>query len=76
MTVTTAHLLRSATIEAIAALHIALARGRGIGEGRVIRRHALRNALLSVVTIFALESTFVLEGAAAADRVSGWRGAA
>jgi len=74
ITVTTARLLRSATIEALAARHIAAARGRGIGEARVIGRHALRNALLPVVTIFALEIAFVLEGAIAVEFVFGWRG--
>lgn len=74
ITVTTARLLRSATIEALAARHIAAARGRGIGEARVVGRHALRNALLPVVTIFALEIAFVLEGAVAVEYVFGWRG--
>ena len=74
ITVTTARLLRSATIEALAARHIAAARGRGVPEGRVIGRHAMRNALLPVITIFALEIAFVLEGAVAVEYVFGWRG--
>lgn len=74
ITVTTARLLRSATIEALAARHIAAARGRGIGEVRVVGRHAMRNAILPVVTIFALEIAFVLEGAVAVEYVFGWRG--
>ncbi|MEM9148351.1 MAG: ABC transporter permease [Pseudomonadota bacterium] len=74
ITVTTARLLRSATIEALAARHIAAARGRGVSEARVIGRHALRNALLPVVTIFALEIAFVLEGAVAVEYVFGLRG--
>ncbi|MEM6462318.1 MAG: ABC transporter permease [Pseudomonadota bacterium] len=74
ITVTTARLLRSATIEALSARHIAAARGRGIGETRIIGRHALRNALVPVITIFALEIAFVLEGAVAVEYVFGWRG--
>ena len=74
ITVTTARLLRSATIEALSARHIAAARGRGIGEARIIGRHALRNALVPVITIFALEIAFVLEGAVAVEYVFGWRG--
>ena len=74
ITVTTARLLRSATIEALSARHIAAARGRGIGETRIIGRHAMRNALVPVITIFALEIAFVLEGAVAVEYVFGWRG--
>ena len=74
ITVTTARLLRSATIEALSARHIAAARGRGVGEARIIGRHALRNALVPVITIFALEIAFVLEGAVAVEYVFGWRG--
>ena len=74
ITVTTARLLRSATIEALSARHIAAARGRGIGEVRIIGRHTLRNALVPVITIFALEIAFVLEGAVAVEYVFGWRG--
>ena len=74
ITVTTARLLRSATIDALSARHIAAARGRGISEARIIGRHALRNALVPVITIFALEIAFVLEGAVAVEYVFGWRG--
>ena len=74
ITVATARLLRSATIEALSARHIAAARGRGVPESRVIGRHAFRNSLVPVITIFALEIAFVLEGAVAVEYVFGWRG--
>lgn len=74
ITVTTARLLRSAAVDALSARHIAAARGRGIREARVVGRHALRNALVPVITIFALEVAFVLEGAVAVEYVFGWRG--
>ena len=72
--VTTARLLRSATIEAMAASHIAAARGRGLSEARIVGRHAVRNALVPVVTVFALEIAFLLEGAVAVEYVFGWNG--
>lgn len=74
ITVTTARLLRSATIEALSARHIIAARGRGISEKWIIGRHAMRNSLVPVITIFALEIAFVLEGAVAVEYVFGWRG--
>ncbi|MEL7138714.1 MAG: ABC transporter permease [Pseudomonadota bacterium] len=72
--VTTARLLRAATIEAMAASHIAAARGRGLSETRIVGRHAVRNALVPVVTVFALELAFLLEGAVAVEYVFGWNG--
>ncbi|MEM7693098.1 MAG: ABC transporter permease [Pseudomonadota bacterium] len=72
--VTTARLLRSATIEAMAASHIDAARGRGLSEARIVGRHAVRNALVPVVTVFALEIAFLLEGAVAVEYVFGWHG--
>ncbi len=74
ITVTTARLSRSAIIEAMSARHIAAARGRGIRQSRIIGRHALRNVLVPVITVFALEIAFVLEGALAVAYVLGWRG--
>ncbi|MEM6848138.1 MAG: ABC transporter permease [Pseudomonadota bacterium] len=72
--VTTARLLRSATIETMAASHISAARGRGLSETRIVGRHAMRSALVPVVTVFALEIAFLLEGAVAVEYVFGWNG--
>lgn len=72
--VTTARLLRSATIEAMAASHIVAARGRGLSEAAIVGRHALRGAVVPVVTVFALEIAFLLEGAVAVEYVFGWNG--
>ena len=74
ITVYTARLLRSSVIDVLNASHLAATRARGIAESRVIGRHALRNALIPVVTIFALEIGFLLEGAVAVEYVFGWNG--
>ncbi len=74
ITVSTARLLRSSVIDILEAQHLAATRSRGIAERSVIGRHALRNALIPVITIFALEIGFLLEGAVAVEYVFGWNG--
>lgn len=74
VTLYTARLLRSSVAEVLDSAHLAATRARGIAERRVIGRHAFRNALIPVVTIFALEIGFLLEGAVAVEYVFGWHG--
>lgn len=74
ITVSTARLLRSSVIDILDAQHLAATRSRGIAETSVIGRHALRNALIPVITIFALEIGFLLEGALAVEYVFAWNG--
>lgn len=42
---------RSSMLDAMGQEYVRTARGKGLGEGRVVYRHALRNALLPVVTV-------------------------
>ena len=74
VTLYTARLLRSSVADVLDSAHLAATRARGIAEHRVIGRHAFRNALIPVVTIFALEIGFLLEGAVAVEYVFGWHG--
>lgn len=53
---------RSAMIEVLNADYIRTARAKGIGSTRIIVRHALRNALVPVVTLGALEFGQLLGG--------------
>lgn len=45
---------RSAMLEALGQEYVRTARGKGLSEWRVVYRHALRNALLSVVTVVGM----------------------
>ena len=53
---------------------ITTARAKGIGEGRVIYGHALRNALLPVVTIIGSDFGMLLSGAVLIETVFAWPG--
>jgi peptide/nickel transport system permease protein len=60
-----AHVSRMVRSEVVDALHtdyVRAARLKGLPEGLVLRRHALRNALLPTITIVALDVGYVLGG--------------
>jgi peptide/nickel transport system permease protein len=50
------------------------ARAKGASERRVIMRHALRNALLPVITLFGLYFPALLGGAVLVERIFSWPG--
>jgi peptide/nickel transport system permease protein len=51
-----------------------LARAKGISPRRVLLRHILRNALIPVTTIIALDFAGLLGGAVITETVYGWNG--
>jgi peptide/nickel transport system permease protein len=60
---------RSAMLEALAQDYIRTARAKGLAEIVVLTRHALRNALIPVVTLGALELGTLLSGAVLTEQV-------
>ena len=71
---TVARVTRSAVLEVVTADYVRTARAKGVGERRVISRHALRNALLPVVTIIGVEIGGLMSGAVITETVFGWPG--
>src|SRR3546814_19090916 len=53
---------------------IRTARAKGMSGSRVILRHALRNAMIPVVTILALDAGALLSGALITEIMFGWPG--
>jgi peptide/nickel transport system permease protein len=64
-----ARVMRSALIETLHQDYIRTARAKGLSEGRAIRRHAFRNALIPVLTILGLQFSFLLAGAIIIENV-------
>jgi peptide/nickel transport system permease protein len=60
---------RSAMLQVLSADYVRTARAKGLSEGRVILRHALRNALVPVITVGALEFGALLSGAVLTEQV-------
>lgn len=67
-------LMRTSLREALAEEYIATARAKGLAERAVIWRHALRNALLPVVTALGGHLGVLLTGAALTETVFAWPG--
>jgi peptide/nickel transport system permease protein len=60
---------RSALLEVLREDYVRTARAKGMMESVVINRHALKNALLPVVTIIALEFAFLMGGLVVTEQV-------
>ena len=54
--------------------YIRTARAKGLREGRVIFRHALRNALIPIITILGLDLPILVGGAVLTESVFNWPG--
>jgi ABC-type dipeptide/oligopeptide/nickel transport system permease component len=69
-----ARLTRSAMLDVTRLDYITTARAKGVSEGRVVWRHALKNAAIPVVTIMGLQFGALLGGAVVTETVFSWPG--
>jgi ABC-type dipeptide/oligopeptide/nickel transport system permease component len=69
-----ARMTRSAMLEVLGQDYVRTAWAKGLRERVVVTRHALRNALLPVVTIVGLQLGFLLSGAILTETVFSWPG--
>jgi ABC-type dipeptide/oligopeptide/nickel transport system permease component len=65
---------RAAMQEVLQSDFVRTARAKGLGEGRVVLRHALRNALLPVVTVLGLDFGSYLTGSILTETIFSWPG--
>lgn len=70
----TARYMRSSLIEVVRQDYIRTARAKGLPEGVVIRKHALRNALLPIITLVGLTLPFLFGGSVLVEQVFAWPG--
>lgn len=69
-----ARMTRSTMLDVIKQDYIRTARAKGLGERVVINHHALKNALIPVVTVIGLQLGFLLGGAVLTETVFSWPG--
>lgn len=74
MAASLSRLTRSAMLETLGQDYIRTARSKGLAERAVIMRHALRNALIPVVTNFGLQLGWLLGGSVVVESVFSWPG--
>jgi peptide/nickel transport system permease protein len=65
---------RSFMLNELAQEYIVAARAKGLSEARIIWRHALRNAMVPLVTVVALSYAGLLEGSVLTETVFSWPG--
>jgi peptide/nickel transport system permease protein len=66
--------MRSSMLDVIHQDYLRTARAKGLNERRVIYKHALRNALIPLVTLFALDIPYVFSGAVFVEMLFSWPG--
>jgi ABC-type dipeptide/oligopeptide/nickel transport system permease component len=69
-----ARLTRTAVLEVLGADFVRTARAKGLRESTVIVGHALRNALIPVVTLIGLQAAYLLGGAVVTETMFSWPG--
>jgi len=71
---TTTRLVRSALLDVLGEQYVITARAKGIREQRVVYRHALRTALIPVVTFIGLQIGGLIGGVVIVEQVFAWPG--
>ena len=66
--------IRSAVLEILEMDYLRTAKAKGIGHFRVINKHALRNALLPIVTVIGMQIPTLFGGAVIVEQVFSWPG--
>jgi len=69
-----ARMTRACLLEVLGADYVRTARAKGLAERVVIGRHALRNALIPVITIAGLQMGGLLAGAVVTEKIFNWPG--
>ena len=70
----TARYMRNRLLEVLSEDYVIAARARGFTERFVILKHALRNALIPIITIYGLSLPFLLGGATIIETIFAWPG--
>jgi peptide/nickel transport system permease protein len=65
---------RSSMLEVLEQEYVKVARAKGLRAGTVLLRHALRNALIPIITILGLQSGFLLGGVVITEQIFGLPG--
>ncbi len=71
---TFARVTRTAVLDELSKPYIRAARAKGLSLGQAVRRHALRNSAIPVISIAALEIANLLSGAVIVETVFAWPG--
>lgn len=74
LTASNLRIIRTAMLEVLSAQYVLVARAKGLSERRVIYRHALRNAAITIVTYLGLQFGGLMGGLVVVELVFNWPG--
>lgn len=67
-------LIRSSMLQELNKDYVRMARAKGLRERTVIFKHVLRNSLIAVVTVAAIQIAFIINGTVVIEQVFSWPG--
>ncbi|MDK2935475.1 MAG: peptide/nickel transport system permease protein [Eubacteriaceae bacterium] len=67
-------LVRTSVLEVLHLNYIRTARSKGLSEGQIMMKHALRNAMIPIVTVLGIHLTHFIGGAVAVESMFAWPG--
>jgi peptide/nickel transport system permease protein len=67
-------LVRTNMISTLSTDYVASGRSRGVGEFRLVRKHAYRPALIPIITVMGLQIALLLGGAVLTETTFEWKG--
>jgi peptide/nickel transport system permease protein len=67
-------IVRSAMLETLGEDYVLTARAKGLKPAAILRKHALRNAMLPIATLVALSLGYIVAGAILIETVFSWPG--
>lgn len=70
----TARLTRSCMLEVLNQDYIRTARAKGLGKNIIIMKHALKNAMIPIITIIGTQIASLLSGAVLTETIFAWPG--
>ena len=65
---------RASMLEVLHSDYLRTAKAKGLPRGKVIVKHALRNAMIPIVTLVSLDIAFIIGGAIITESIFGWPG--
>jgi peptide/nickel transport system permease protein len=69
-----AKITRSGMLDVLSSDYVRTARAKGLGQRAVVLKHALRNALIPIITVLGLQTGLLLGGAVLTESVFAWPG--
>jgi len=69
-----ARITRSSMLEVLGQDYVRTAKAKGLSHKRVVLKHALRNALIPIVTVLGVQTGYLLGGAVLTETVFSWPG--